>query len=107
MMTPAFSGQTYLIHFDNGTVFRNTYSADGASLHYDTVEGAGAGSSEDVTLHTAALGGTTYLVNWVEANGTTVTHLMNLDEEKVHAFWTFDGPGGRNGELHTASLEKL
>ncbi|MGN6243307.1 MAG: MoaF-related domain-containing protein [Motilibacteraceae bacterium] len=107
MTTPAFAGQTYLIRFDNGTVFRNTYSTDGATLHYDTVEGAGAGGSEDVSLHTAAVGGRSYLVNWVEANSTTVTHLMNLDDATVHAFWTFDGHRGRVGELHTAGLEKL
>lgn len=107
MTAPPFAGQTYLIHFDNGTVFRNTYATDGGSLHYDTVEGAGAGSSEDVTLQTASVGAATYLVNWVEANGTTVTHLMNLDEGTVHAFWTFESPAGRHGELHTASLEQL
>lgn len=107
MTTPTFAGRTYLIRFDNGTVFRNTYSPDGASLHYETVEGAGAGSSEDVALHTAAVAGSSYLVNWVEANGTTVTHLMNLEDATVHAFWTFDGPGGRVGELHSASLESV
>lgn len=85
-------------------MFRNTYSADGTSLHYDTVEGYGAGTSEDVTLHTAVLDGRSYLVNWVEANGTTVTHLMDLDAESVRAFWTFEGPEGRVGELHEASI---
>lgn len=107
MTTPEFAGNTYLVRFDNGTVFRNSYSVDGTALHYDTVEGYGAGTSEDVTLHTAALEGRSYLVNWVEANGTTVTHLMNLSAGHVHAFWTFDGPDGRAGELHTATLDSV
>lgn len=107
MTTPDFAGNTYLIRFDNGIVFRNTYSSDGTSLHYDTLEGYGAGTSEDVALHTAALDGRSYLVNWVEANGTTVTHLMNLASGTVHAFWTFATPDGRAGELHTASLDTL
>jgi hypothetical protein len=37
----------------------------------------------------------------------TVTHAMNLNTGTVHAFWTYDTPNGRVGELHTGTLQEL
>ncbi|MFD0529180.1 hypothetical protein ACFQ1I_23235 [Kitasatospora arboriphila] len=34
---PPFASKTYLITVDNGNVYKNTYSADGTSLHSETV----------------------------------------------------------------------
>ena len=107
MSTASFADRTFRIRFDNGTVYENTYSSDGSRLHYETVEGPMTGKSEDVVLHTAELGEQTYLVNWVESDGTSVTHVMNLATGRVDAFWTYSDGSARVGELHAATLESV
>ncbi|MGQ4434188.1 MoaF-related domain-containing protein [Streptomyces sp. SAS_260] len=47
------AGKTFVFRVDNGVVFRNTYTADGTTLHYETTKGPTKGSEETVTLHTA------------------------------------------------------
>jgi hypothetical protein len=37
----------------------------------------------------------------------TVSHAMNLNTKTVHAFWTWQDDGGRQGELHTGTLEEV
>src|SRR5581483_10450426 len=88
VMVLSFAGHTYLFHVDNGTTFRNSYAADGSSLHYETVAGAGVGSAETVYLHVAELAPGLYFVNWVEASGMAVSHAMNLNTNTVYAFWS-------------------
>jgi phenolic acid decarboxylase len=108
VMTLPFAGYTYLFHVDNGTTFRNSYAADGSSLHYETVAGAGAGSAETVHLHVAELAPGLYFVSWVEASGMAVSHAMNLTTNTVYAFWSWQGEDGhRQGELHTGKLEQV
>ena len=106
---PAFAGRTYLFEFDNGTVFRNSYAADGSTLHWETLEGAGKGSAETVDLHVAEIASGVYFVGWVEATGITVTHLLDLNQGTVRAFWTYADAnaktGGRSAELHAATLK--
>jgi phenolic acid decarboxylase len=48
-----------------------------------------------------------FLVGWTEKSGMSVTHAMNLNTGTVHAFWTYDTPNGRVGELHTGTLQEL
>lgn len=105
MSALTYAGRTFILTIDNGTVFRNTYAADGATLHYETLEGPGQGAQETVTLHVAEVGSGMFLIGWVEKSGMTVTHLMNLTTATVHAFWTYENAGSRLGELHTGTLE--
>lgn len=107
MSNLTYAGKTYKFSVDNGVVFHNTYSPDGTTLHYETVAGPTAGASEDVTLHAAEATSGVFLLGWVEKSGMTVTHAMNLNTLTVHAFWTYDTPEGRIGELHVGSLEEI
>ncbi|MDX2524592.1 MoaF-related domain-containing protein [Streptomyces europaeiscabiei] len=105
MSEPTYAGKTFVFRVDNGVVFRNTYAADGTTLHYEAVEGPTKGSEETVTLHTAEVAPGLFMVGWVEKSGMTVTHLLNLDALTVHAFWTYETGDGRVAELHTGTLE--
>ncbi|MFI7296820.1 MoaF-related domain-containing protein [Streptomyces sp. NPDC050121] len=107
MSNLTYAGKTYRFSVDNGVVFHNAYSPDGTTLHYETVAGPTAGASEDVTLHAAEAAPGVFLLGWVEKSGMTVTHAMNLNTLTVHAFWTYDTPEGRIGELHVGSLEEI
>ncbi|MFJ9517376.1 MoaF-related domain-containing protein [Kitasatospora sp. NPDC101801] len=101
---PAFAGHTYLFQVDNGAAFRNTYSADGLRLRWDGL-GESAGQWEDVPLHVAQVAPHIYFVSWTEKSGITVSHVMDLAAMTVRAFWTYEGEGGRVGELHTGTLQ--
>ncbi|MEW2401818.1 hypothetical protein [Streptomyces sp. NPDC046862] len=102
-----YAGKTYRFSVDNGVVFHNAYSPDGATLHYETVAGPTSGASEDVRLHAAEVAPGVFLLGWVEKSGMTVTHAMNLNTRTVHAFWAYDTPEGRIGELHAGTLEEM
>ncbi|MGK4584255.1 MoaF-related domain-containing protein [Kitasatospora sp. HPMI-4] len=103
---PGFAGHTYLFRVDNGAAFRNAYSADGTRLHWEGL-GESAGQSEDVALHVAEVAPQIYFVSWTEASGLTVSHVMDLAKLTVRTFWTYEGEGGRVGELHTGTLEQI
>jgi phenolic acid decarboxylase len=107
MSNLTYSGKTYKFSVGNGTVFHNTYSPDGTALHYQTVAGPTTGASEDVTLHAAEVARGVFLLGWAEESGMTVTHAMNLNTLTVHAFWTYDTPEGRIGELHVGTLAEM
>ncbi|MFI6999318.1 MoaF-related domain-containing protein [Nocardia sp. NPDC050175] len=100
-----YAGRTLILRVDNGVVFRNTYAADGATLHYETLEGSAKGAQETVVLHAAEVGPGLFMLGWVETSGMTITHVMNLTARTVHAFWTYEAGGNRVAELHTGTLE--
>ncbi|WP_326574271.1 hypothetical protein OG889_04300 [Streptomyces sp. NBC_00481] len=100
-----YAGKSFIFHVDNGVVFRNTYAADGTTLHYATLEGPAKGAEETVTLHTAEVAPGLFMLGWVEKSGMTITHLMNLNTRTVHAFWTYETGDGRVAELHAGILE--
>ncbi|RSS80371.1 MoaF N-terminal domain-containing protein [Streptomyces sp. WAC06614] len=105
---PAFAGHTYVLTLDNGAVLRNTYSADGTTLSWQALEGPMAGHSGQERLSVRAVGEGLYFVNWVEASGMTVSHVMDLHHATVSIYWTYaTADGGRAGELHTATLARV
>ncbi|MFJ3878926.1 MoaF-related domain-containing protein [Streptomyces sp. NPDC090077] len=105
---PAFAGHTYVLTLDNGAVLRNSYSADGTTLDWTALEGPMAGRSGQEKLSVRAVGEGLYFVNWVEASGMTVSHVMDLGHGTVSVYWTYGTPdGGRAGELHTATLQRV
>ncbi|MFD8291844.1 MoaF N-terminal domain-containing protein [Streptomyces lavendulae] len=104
---PDFAGHTYVLTLDNGAVLRNSYSADGTTLDWTALEGPMAGHSGREALSVRAVGEGLYFVNWVEASGMTVSHVMDLGRGTVSVYWTYATPdGGRTGELHTATLQR-
>ncbi|MCC3767054.1 MoaF N-terminal domain-containing protein [Streptomyces sp. UNOC14_S4] len=105
---PAFAGHTYVLTLDNGAVLRNSYSADGKTLNWTALAGPMQGRSGQENLTVRAVGEGLYFVNWVEASGMTVSHVMDLRNKTVSVYWTYGTPdGGRTGELHTATLERV
>lgn len=107
MGEPTCSGKSYEFTVDNGTVFHNTYAADGTRLHDESVAGPTAGTTEDVDLLAAEVAPGIFLVGWVEASGTTVTHAMNLHTNTVRAHWTYQTGDGRVSEIHSGRLTEL
>lgn len=102
-----YAGKTFEVRIDNGVVFHNTYATDGTKLYWEGVAGAMRGRSEDVELHAAEIASGVFLIGWTEKSGMTVTHAMNLIDNTIHAFWTYDTPEGRLAELHTGAIEEI
>jgi hypothetical protein len=107
---PAFAGHTYVITVDNGTVFRNTFSADGTKLHGVTTAGFGAGNVVDVSINVGLISRDrqTYFISWVEPDTTTVSQVFDICDRTVQIFFTFtDATGVRSGQLHNATLQQI
>ena len=104
MSNLTYANRTFLLQLDNGVVFRNSYSADGTALHYEAIAGPTTGATEDVQLHAAEIAPGIFILGWIEESGMTVTHAMNLDNNTVRAFWTYETDNERVGELHTGTL---
>jgi hypothetical protein len=107
---PAFAGHTYTITVDNGTVFQNTFSADGTKLHGVTTAGFGAGNVVDVSINVGLISRErqTYFISWVEADTTTVSQVFDIYDRTVQIFFTFtDATGVRSGQLHNATLQQI
>lgn len=105
---PPFAGHTYLISTDAGNVYKNTYSADGTSLHSVTVGGPGTGDSFDAPISVAQVGRGLYFVSWVEPSTLTVSHVMNFNTCSISLFITYGtATGGRAGELHSATFSQV
>ncbi|MCH7229319.1 phenolic acid decarboxylase [Glycomyces sp. L485] len=100
----AFAGKSYEIKVDNGMVFHHTYSADGRTLHYETVAGPMEGASEDVRLRAAEVASGIYLVGWNEISGLTVALAMNLNDNTVHTIRTHEAEGERHSELLSGTI---
>ncbi|WP_217247697.1 MoaF N-terminal domain-containing protein [Streptomyces sp. AC602_WCS936] len=104
---PAFAGHAYYLRLDNGIVFRNSYSADGAKLHWEALEGPMKGQSGDEDITVTRVGDGVYHVNWIEDSGITVSHVFDTVHNTVSIFMTFETEQGRVGEAHTATLQRI
>jgi hypothetical protein len=107
---PAFAGHTYVITVDNGTVFQNTFSADGTKLHGVTTAGFGAGNVIDVSINVGVISQSrlTYFISWVEPDTTTVSQVFDICDRTVQVFFTFtDSTGVRSGQLHNATVQQI
>jgi hypothetical protein len=107
---PAFAGHTYVITVDNGTVFQNTFSADGTKLHGVTTAGFGAGNVVDVSLNVGVISQArlTYFISWIEPDTTTVSQVFDICDRTVQVFFTFtDATGARSGQLHNATVQQI
>jgi phenolic acid decarboxylase len=107
MSDRTYAGKTFRFTVDNGVVFHNSYAPDGTTLHYETVEGPNAGTREDVVVHAAEVEPGIFMLGWTEQSGMTITHVMNLNRDTVHAFWTFPTDTGPVGEIHAGTIEEL
>jgi MoaF-like len=98
------TGEVLMICLDNGSVYRNSYSEDGKYITWEAVAGPEKGRRERCPLHWVRLTPGVFFLNWIEADSTTVSHVLNLTTMTAEVFWTIDAKPSRTGQLHTAKL---
>jgi phenolic acid decarboxylase len=98
------AGEVLLIRMDNGTVYRNSYSADGKYITWQVLAGPAKGRQERCPLHGVRLTPGVFFLSWIESDSTTVSHVLDLTTMTAEAFWTVEATPSRIGELHTAKL---
>ncbi|MEV4658096.1 hypothetical protein [Micromonospora sp. NPDC049301] len=104
---PRFAGNSHTLQFEDGAVFRETYSPDGRSLRWEGLEGPFAGSAETVSLYVGEVADGVYFVSWLESSGMTVSRVMDFNNGTAQDFWTKPaeaGRGGRVAEMHTGTM---
>lgn len=96
------SGKTLTLTYNSGLIVRGTYSAD--SVRWEALAGPAKGSTGSERTYVQALSPTTWFVSWVEASGTTVSQILDLDARKVWAFVTFAAGNARQATLDHGSI---
>lgn len=71
------------------TVYRIHFKSED-TLHWHCVEGDEKGSEADETYHVHQLADNTFFISWIEADGTGVSQVLNLDEMSIHCFLKID-----------------
>lgn len=103
-MNEFFNKRRAKISLDNGNIEFEIYYEDG-TLIWTSLPNRDRSEKENLIFE--KLNDSLYNISWVESTGITVTHIINLDENKVWAIWSWDDAftyGGRKMELHMGSF---
>lgn len=91
-------GKTFIYRYPDGVVFRTTFeSAD--TVRWEGIEGPLKGKSAVEKYQSREVGPRVFFLHWIEADGTAVNEVVNLDKLSVAAALVF--PPGPNGKVPT------
>jgi MoaF-like len=104
---PELAGLRVHIAYGTGYEFDVHYlSAD--RLQWRATAGPTVGASGLESIHSMQVAPGVFWLNWVEADGTTLSQLVNVPDLTITAFMTFAGAaGGRDSIYHSGKLTIL
>lgn len=82
------TGRTAEVLFETGYHFKLDYLAK-SHMRYTSLREEDKGKTEVVKIELQDQDNGMLSVSWVEASGTTVTHIINLNHDQVYAFMTW------------------
>ncbi|MFC1436265.1 hypothetical protein ACEZDB_37090 [Streptacidiphilus sp. N1-3] len=105
---PLFAGHAYLLTVDDGSVYRNTFSADGRSVTGLTVVGSNVGRTFTAPADAVRTGSKQFFISWIEPGGVTVSQVVDFDRHTVEFYVSSDdSTGALVGGLHHAKLSQV
>lgn len=104
---PSYRGGTFFYSLPNGWSFRMIFSADGERLRMEGVGGEHAGQAIEVEVQAARVARGVYFINWIRADGASVSHVHDYNTGAVNAFWSFDRDGERVGLLAAGTIRRI
>lgn len=96
------TGRTLTLTYQSGLIVRGTYGAD--SVSWEALSGPAQGRTGTERTYVHALSPTTYFVSWVEASGTTVSQVLDLDSRRVWAFVTYPTGATREAMMDRGTI---
>ena len=95
-------GSTWRIRYGNGLTFVVSYLA-GDTVRWQAEHGVGLAATEEASI--VALRPGQWMVNWLSANGVTVTQVVDPDALHVTTFMTIVEDGVRRAEVMVGRME--
>ena len=89
-------GETWL--FDIGVAIIEQRYDSISSMHYRVASGPRIGMEETVAIEVQLIRPGVFLVSWQEADGITVVHVEDFDENSFYSHATM--PGGQFNRVH-------
>jgi hypothetical protein len=97
-------GRSGRITYDDGMVIDVAYLSE-TSLRWTGVAGEAAGQSGAETIDLIEFSSDIYIMAWIEANGVTVTNVVDVARGTIAGVATFDTPEGRQTALQRGMIE--
>lgn len=100
-------GKTLLLKYSTGMMAEVSYVSPTA-VHWATFENGEATGEGDEELTYRRLNGYQFFLSWIEADGSSVSQVVDLKGFTVTAFLTFadeNGRGGRGSQLIQGEVE--
>ena len=100
-------GKTLLLKYSTGMMAEVSYVSPTA-VHWVTLENGQATGEGDEAMDYQRLSGYQFFLSWIEADGTSVSQVVDLKGFTVTAFLTFadeNGRGGRGSQLLLGEVE--
>ena len=98
-------GKSFIYRYRSGLETVGRFEAEDR-LEWRGIAGAGAGRSGSEKIFVSQPRERLFFVSWVEASGTVVSQVLDLEAMRVTSFVSFEGSGGRMGMLDEGSLEE-
>lgn len=95
-------GKKLLLSYESGFQVMGHYTS--STVSWEVRAGAESGSKGTENITVAEVAPNIFFVCWVEASGTTVSQVLDLDHAVVTGFVTFDTPEGRQGMFNRGTL---
>jgi hypothetical protein len=98
----ALSGSTLTLTYESGLIVRGTYGAD--SVSWEALSGPAKGRTGTERIYVQEIPPATYFVSWVEASGTTVSQVVDLNSRRVWSFVTYPTANAREAMLDRGTI---
>ena len=100
-----FVGKTVVIRYASGLAVRASYPS-ATELRWEALSGPSAGRRGTERIDAAEVAPDVYFISWLEAEGTSVSNVLDLRAMRVTAFVTYDAGNGRRKLFDVGRVEE-
>lgn len=99
-------GKKLLLRYESGLQVEGHYASP-TEVRWKAVTGPAEGKTGTEKTRIVEVAPEVFFVSWLEASGTTVSQVLDLNRRTVTAFVTFDAGGGRQALHDSGSVTEL
>jgi hypothetical protein len=99
-------GSALMFHYRSGLRISATYES-ASQLHWHAITGPAAGQSGREQIAMAEVRPDLFFVSWLEASGTTVSQVIDMQANTVYSYVSFNTPDGRRAMSDHGTLQRI
>jgi hypothetical protein len=101
-----FVGKTVVMRYESGLEVKGYYPST-EELRWQALTGPSQGSEGVERIYSSEIAPNIYFINWLEAGGTTVSQILDMNRSAVTAFVTFDAGDSRQAVFDSGLVTEL